>query len=584
MRNWFNRLIGKKNTPPTPPPAPIAEGESATDFNVNDVVTRMLKNLQAEWETRSVGRKAATDFHFHYQRGDFHVVTSDDRHQARIHFLFFHDVNIGHLDNVRHACNEFNQQYPDFKAIYSLQEERNRVHLHLASSIRLTPWSKDLENDFADTLGLCFEAARQYRRILDGILAEDVSNLEEARALSEREQFLSHELEMQRQQFDMQGHEVDFCSITLGELLRVVFGFDDCDYSRLVLFNDETTTDYGADEIDGLNLATLLVNLNTEIPYFSIPQATLVLDFLRDGTSHTVILHLAAESETSGTLYTRITIVQPDRPLGPNHSLKSRQMADRTAFSLVVGYTKASHHEQEAEFEYLYQEALDAEAKDQDLTAEQAFMLQCANPNVSFSLYWGRRFYLDERYYEALLHLENAYIVQRNNYARLQRRERMQFYELQFYLGQCCLHLNMPQRAYYYLDGLYNRNNLRYTQAYINALVACRDYRALSIIDNVLTNLQRVYDEQEASDADRDRVWHFLLFLRRSKALVLVENEALDEAERMLKALLDDDKAHEHYLLEQLAKIALLRAENATSNNGNNLSISSEFPKPELEE
>lgn len=584
MRNWFDRLIGKKNTPTTPPPAPIADEETTTDFSANDVVTRMLKNLQAEWEIRSVGRKAATDFHFHYQRGDFHVVTSDDRHQARIHFLFFHDVKIGHLDNVRHACNEFNQQYPDFKAIYSLQEEKNRVYLHLASNIRLTPWCKDLESDFADTLGLCFEAARQYRRILDDILAEEVNNLEEARALSQREQYLSHELEMQRQRFDMQSHNVDFFHITLDELLRVALDLDGCDYTRLVLFNDESTTHYGADEISGLNLSTLLVNLDSEIPYFSTPQATLVLDYMKEGAPHTLILHLAAETETEGTLYTRITLVQPDRTLCVDHALKSRQNDDRTASSLVVGYSKASHHEQEAEFEYLYQEALDADAKGHELTTEQAFMLQCADPNVGFNLYWGRRFYLDERYYEALLQLENAYIVQRNNYAHLQRRERMQFYELQYYLGQCCLHLHMPQRAYYYLDGLYNRNNLRYTQAYINALVACRDYRALSIIDNVLTNLQRVYDEHEASDADRERVWHFLLFLRRSKALVLMESDALDEAEKMLKDLLNDDKSHEHYLLEQLAQIALLRAKAATAHSRNNLSISSEFPKPELEE
>lgn len=584
MKKWFYRLIGRKNAPSTPPTASVAEEKSVTDFNVNDVVTRMLKNLQTEWETRSVGRKGATDFHFHYQRGDFHVVTSDDRHQARIHFLFFHDTPLGLLDNVRHACNEFNQQYPDFKAIYSLQADKNKVHLHLASSIRLTTWSKDLESDFADTLALCFEAARQFRRILEGILDQDVTNLEEARALSQREQYLSHEMEMLHQRFDCPERPVDLNNTTLDELLRVVLDLDGCDYTRLVLFDDAHQATYDTADIPAINLSTLLVDEDTENPYFSTPQATLVLEYTYKNTSHTVILHLAAESETESTLYTRVTIVRTDRPLSPDHALKSRQDADKIANSFVIGYTKASQHEHEAEFDYLYKEAVDADAKGKDLTAEQSFMLQCETPDVAYNLYWGRRLFLAERYYEAMLHLENAYTVQRNGFAQLNRRERMQFYELQFYLGQCCLHLHMPQRAYYYLDGLYNRNNLRYTQAYINALVACRDYRALPIIDNVLSNLQRVYDEQEASEDDRNHVYRFLLFLRRSKAFVLTENGALDEAEKMLKSLLDDDKAHEHYLLEQLAHIALLRAQAATKHNSDSLSISSEFPKSELED
>lgn len=580
MKNWINRLLGTRKDSPAQHAGRQRQEfkqNSYAGFNARDIVVHMLQNLQAEWETRNHGDEGLIDVHFHYQRGDFHVACPPDGHLVFIQFLFFHDAPMGQLDNVRDACNQFNQRHPAFKVLYSLQPEKHLIHMHVQTSLRLTLWNKDLENDFADTLTLCFESARAFRRQLDEIIDNNVDNLEEIKAFNLRELYLAHETEMKHQACDW--HTYDTRHLTLGDAMAMVLDTDKTEYRRLTIVGDTTTIVDDAREIAQTDLTSLLADTEAEIPSFSRQQATLVVDTLFGGQPQTFILHFTAEAEAEDALYFRMTFVQPDRQLGPDSALDSRQADSRRALTIVMSYSKKTARERQAEFDYLWQEALQHKAQGAELSDEERFITLCEEPDVAFNLYWGQRFYLAERHYEALLHLENAYNTLHGVYHDLDREQRRQFFELTYYIGLCCMHLDMPHRAYYYLDGLFNRTNLRYTQAYINSLVASHDYRALSIVDNVLSNLQRVYDEQEADEEHRHQLYAFLLFLRRSKARILVQSRQLDAAERLLKDLLKDDDMHERYILEQLAHIAHLRAVAASTPRPDTLSISAEFPK-----
>lgn len=580
MKNWLNRLLGiRKDASNEAPDHQRQEpGEGSYDgFNALDIVLRMLQNLQAEWATRKYGDEGLIDVHFHYQRGDFHVICPPDGHQVYIQFLFFHDAPMGQLDNVRDACNQFNQKHPSYKVLYSLQPDKHLVHMHVQTSLRLTLWNKDLENDFADALTLCFESARAYRRQLEEIVDNDVYNLEEIRAFGLRELHLAHETEMKHQAYDW--HTYDTQHLTLADAMAMLLDTDKTEFRRLTVVGDATSIVDDAEAIAHTDLTALLADTEAEIPSFCRQQTTLIVEAVFGGQPQTFILHIAAEAEAEDALYFRLTFVQPDRQLGPGSALDSRSADDRRAQTIVMSFSKKTTRERQAEFDYLWQEALQHKAQGAELQPEERFITLCEEPDIAFNLYWGQRFYLAERHYEALLYLENAYNSLHGAYHDLDRDQRRQFFELTYYIGLCCMHLGMPHRAYYYLDGLFNRSNLRYTQAYINSLVASHDYRALSIVDNVLSNLQRVYDEQEADEAHRNQLYAFLLFLRRSKARVLVQARRLDAAEALLKDLLKTDNTHERYILEQLAHIAHLRAVAASSPRPDTLSISAEFPK-----
>lgn len=586
MKDWINRILGIKNDGAHDAPRG-SRGTSAAHkvpdayagFNAGDVVQRMLCNLQAKWESNPFEATHGLDFHIHYQHGDFHVLTTDDRHIAHIHFFFFHEIPMGQLDNVRDACNKFNRMHPDFKVVYSLEPEKHVVHLHILTPFRLTLWNPVLESDFAETLTLCFECARSYRRILDEIVDEDVNNLEEKRAFQQRELHLANETEMNLEAGDWRAY--DNSRLTLGDALYMILDTDDVRPHRLNVVSDEHRVLENPSDILKLDLAALLADIEADEPYFVRQQASLVLEATPfGGQQQTFLLHLAAESETEDELYMRLTFVHPDRPLGLDNAYTNREHKS-SSLSFLISYSKKSAHDRKAEFDYIWEETRLRRNAKQELSDEQRFVTMCEEPETAYNLYWGYRFYLAKRHYEALLHLENAYYVLRENYDHLTKEQRNQFFELSFYIGQCCLQLHMPRRAYYYLDGLFNRNNIGYTQGYINALIASHDYRAMGIVENVLSNLQRVYDEQEADEEHKRHLYTFLLFLRRSKARLLIRAERLDEAEKMLRALMEEDSDHEVFILKQLAIIAERRMLKATKDPASSLSVTSEFPKKE---
>lgn len=605
MKTWINRILGirKNHAADDAPVAHDPDGQSrsrqAADanegFNASDVVTKMLANIQAKWETRDYNDKGDVDFHFTYQRGDFHLLTSKDRHQARIHFLFFHEAAVGQLDNVRHACNMFNQQYPDFKAIYSIDGEHHTLHIHLVTNIRLTLWNQALEDDFAATLSLCFEGARMFRRMLSEIVDRDVNNLEERQSFREREIYLAYETEMQHQ--DALWHTNSTSHLKLHDLVAMAMGTDDVEYEMMDIQIGDVLDDTNASQhhrqvrdheaIADFDVTGLMVDESGEKPALMHFGATLTIDAKVLGEGYeTIIVHLASDLCEGEVLFFRVTFVRVDKMLSPAHSRTSRLADDERVKSFVMSYCRSSEAEQQVEFDYLWHEARERRDKGQELSDEQRFILLCEDADIDFNLYWGLRMYLSKQHYRALLYFENAYHALQGRFHQLSRDGRDQFYELAYCIGQCYMHLNMPRQAYYYLDGLFNRSNIRYTQAYINAIVKCHDYRALGVVNGVLANVKRIYDEQQdVSEDNRKDLLEFILFLRRSKARVLINEHRLDEAEEVLRALLPDDSRHEAYLLEQLALVARLRAEAATKAvNRDTLSVSAEFPKADKQE
>ena len=93
-------------------------------------------------------------------------------------------------------------------------------------------------------------------------------------------------------------------------------------------------------------------------------------------------------------------------------------------------------------------------------------------------------------------------------------------------------------------------------QTFINCLVNGHDFRAMTFIDSFLHELSPVVNEDglENSMADMHEIISFVGFLKRRKAYLLVRSERYDEAENLLKQLLDDP-ANTDFALKELAYI-----------------------------
>lgn len=559
FKNTIARLFGRHAT--------SSQGE---ELRVEQTLQELFDKLNIKWEATHVTQEGKEtpekDYHFQFQNGDFHVMGREGRSFVRIHFLFFLETPFGAIDNVRYACNEFNQQYGDFKVIYSVNEREHSIALHVMASFRLSPMSRQLLRDFGSTLTMCFEAARSFRDIFDAIQSNDSGNLEEHNAMNARERHLAHEAELINQNGGHEWRSNEVEHHYLEQLFYTLCGTPLVGFHRLRIVADELQELSDPDAIALYDVTAALIRHDNDGALFIRESATLLVEATIGGEQRQeYLLHLHAEDEAQEVLYMRLTFVPPIQNFSPTHSRMATEIAPSPVRSLLIAYDTSTTSQRKAEFEYLWKEMNDLIDKGETLSTEQQFVAFCTWPNASYNLYWGRRFFESRRYYDALRHLENAYIALNQHYHSLRKSARDNFYRLAYYIGFCYAELGLYRQAYYYLDIAFPQNDYQYTTEYVNALTNSGDFRALSIINSLLQSISsNLSNEEEENSEDIEHARRFLQFLKRRKSFILINLRQLDEAELLLKDLLGDPE-NEDFALQKLLYIQELREQQSST-------------------
>ena len=142
------------------------------------------------------------------------------------------------------------------------------------------------------------------------------------------------------------------------------------------------------------------------------------------------------------------------------------------------------------------------------------------------------------RIYEA--HIAYIFIYKKLSVKRLtlSEEERDLFYKCAYCLGFCMEELQLHEKALFYLELANNSGIDTHEQEYINALVNNRDPRALDVIKDAK---KKKYDADPNSEAFQVRN----AFLNRREAYVLIDQEKYDEAEILLKEMLNNPMSKE---------------------------------------
>lgn len=109
------------------------------------------------------------------------------------------------------------------------------------------------------------------------------------------------------------------------------------------------------------------------------------------------------------------------------------------------------------------------------------------------------------------------------------------FFESAFRTGFCLMELGAMEAASYYLRQAAESNMYEHSQEYINCLVNTRAPIALDVING---EISRTTKPKSESDIGK---WNYhKAFLKRRKAYVLIDMKLLDEAEKLLREMVDD--------------------------------------------
>lgn len=281
------------------------------------------------------------------------------------------------------------------------------------------------------------------------------------------------------------------------------------------------------------------------------------------------MIDVESEDQTKDTLYYRATLSLAPVSLTINMDESSEQR-EKKITSVLLGYDLTPSKERLAHFRYVWKEALDKSKKGQedDMSEDEKVLAKMQDSHMAENFFTGMQLYLHKRYYEAVGHLTDTYREMTRKVDGKGRFLKESFDEIAYLIGCCYMCLHQYEKACFYLQVTLPATREAYTEAYINCLVNNHDFRAMDNINGLLENIEMIIrsldmgngndDDEEELDPktaqEKERMMHFAAFVKRRKAYLLVSLGKYDEAEALLKKLLDDPE-NSDFALTELAYI-----------------------------
>lgn len=494
-----------------------------------------------------------------FQGGHFGLRLEKNSPYVRLTYPFFFDAELEYIELVRNVCNHCNLNTETSKVVYTVNEEQGVADVHITSRLLIS------DSTVRDVMERAMENIFRWQRTFSARYDELKKSSgkvpdhdpEKSEAQQARELFLVREQEMMHQKEGPEWHEGPVAPVRLRHLLSVAMGLTDIVPSGLTLtLGDTVSTVDAPDAILDYEVCAPLIAGGR----FVRPWAMARLDFY-DPRHPLYMRHLTIDFEqeraASDTLYYRVsmTIVPLSKGLSDMPDDLERR---RLTASVLLGHDLGDGLRRQEEFRYLWKEAMAKQkgGQTEQLTDDERMLVTLQSANYGMAMLRGRALFLEQRYYEAVQLLENVFSHLQSSLERLGVAGQGVFMELCYLIGACYNGLQQYKLAAYYLQLTLPARRVKYTKAFINSLVGGDDFRAMSFVDSFLHELQPVVGEGlhgEVPDELADTAG-FVSFLKRRKAFLLLRLERYDEAESLLKQMLDDPQSSD-YALSQLAYI-----------------------------
>ncbi len=526
------------------------------------IVSKALKALNCTGEWRKEGDAALVRYTF--QSGHFGIRIIGNCPQVELSYLFFAEAEMKDINIVRHVCNHFNLNSTGPRFSYSINEETNIIDMHILTPLLLDDdRAKDiLSSAMVDMFLWQNSFIRSLTDVKKEAKSSATSDLEWSEKEVARDFFLLREQELRHQKKGAEWRQNDKEAATLKQWMDKVFGLVDVVFSELTVVKDAVTVINDRKSIASYNLSDTLIANGA----FVRQKAMLDLVFFLPAhptTRRRMTFSIQQADGCEDVLYYQVVATLLPLPSGIGRPLHSKEVQVQS-HSVLLAYDLRSTKQLQDEFVYMWKEAKSkvANGEENQLTEEQRLIANVESVDAARFVYRSRTLYRQKRYYEAISCLENAYRLLNSNIDKKSLEERNLFLEVCYMLGFCYNELQQYDRAYYYLTFVTGINRTLYAEEYVNCMIYLGDYRSLMTIDGILEDLHNSIVEDEEGEVEQS-VHPFLQFLYRRKAYVLVELHRFDEAEEMLRQMIDDPESGD-FALDELAYIQQLREKDKT--------------------
>jgi len=518
---------------------------------------KFLKNYNCSYDIEHEDN--ATIYNFEFQAARFVAAIRKQDDCVEVTFPSMSSFPMGQLDLVRSKCNERNNSNILFKYSYSVDHNTNQVDVHMSFfNNKVDP------EDMAHELKAAFHFQREWYRDFDEAVSiakdSDTFDLESELYKHQREMFMLRRLEL-KHQLDSSAASIaaGTGALTLWQMLETVMPLPQ---STLLFMTVNTVSGQQRLEdetaIRSYDLRRALVEGEGNQARHTRDYAMLDLHYKQghDEQPRLLTIALTAEGEDDHSIYSRVTLTTVPRNASRVNSLSNEARQPRSV-SMLIALDRSDDKKRQQEFDYMWTDArLKVKNGEQENLSEEQEMLSQVNvADVAYNLYWGQQMFNAERYYEAILHLENVYNSFRENFFEMSAKHKQVFMEVAYKLGFCYNELGLYRQAFYYLDLMASDGNIRHTMELVNTMANSKDLRLFSYTDGVMEEVRRNFNEEEDLP---DNIRDLINFLRRRRGYAFIDFNQLDKAEEIFTAMLDEEE-NADYAINELAYIKKLR-------------------------
>lgn len=515
----------------------------------------ILKGLNAEVHKE----EKEGSYHIKYQGGIFLIHFNPESEYADIIYPGFSNLSYANLYKALLNSNKVNYRY----AVWACYVEKtnqdsseDEFTASLSTRYNLTGTLSQVHKGLKGTLEFAFHIARDFRESLDKDIKEatesENSLLENIEMQTKIAQIIRlHELNHLEERKEEYPADSTF---TAGNLLKL---YDNADFGCLqelrIIHEEQMEKLTDINDITAFNLREYIRNHPNAT---SIRNLTLVFGFEHQD----LFVNLAkAKGSTENTLFFVVNVVRSgselDKLMDNRTPVSSRTMLEVRLVDSEKDYWEAK---------YMLDDAKDKQqnGRSSELTDEQRIMLSHIEPSIQMDLYWGKKFYNNRCYFQALLYFNRTLYHLGQNAAQWDDQQRELYYEVSYYIGFIYMDLNMKDRAFYYLYVPQRQGSIHATKEFANCLCNMNDPSAK---DYITSERSQVIELMNKDEEEYERLLDFYRFLTRRWAYIAIERKEYDEAETLLNQMIERGEDAE-FAKEELDYIKRQRGEGLENN------------------
>lgn len=532
--------------------------------HVQEQNKKRLDKALKELNTKATWEKDHEDLiaHFDYQSGHFRIRLEKNSVKARLFFFYFFDTPISYLELVRSLCNQCNLNAESCRIVYTVNDKTGKVDVHILDTMTLhdddttTSLQRELNSIFYwQTLFI-----QRYSELKPATKHSNNHDLEKQNAEWQHELFLIREQEMMHQSEGPHWHENKDKEFHLDHLLATTLGLSSIKPVDMEICRNNTLTHLEeADKILSYPIHQALFQDNDTILPFAVLRLNYV-DPCNPTTPQHLVIDMEQEGRSADTIYYRATLCVIPSPLDPNTPVSDSSDHQKRMTSILLGYDIHGKSNLQEKFNYIWKEAMakQKEGSTDQLTEDERLLLRLQTPQTRQLFLESKDLIHEKRYYEAIQRLKPVFQEMAEEYPAMDPEDTHNFYEVCYLLGSCYTCLGQYKEGLYYLQPTISTRRITYTEMYVNCLVNSHDFRALGFVNELLQDLVPPIENEIEDDENYQEEMHannaFINFLKRRKAYMLVERKCYDDAEKILKEMLDEPDSSD-FALQELAFI-----------------------------